>query len=307
MECAAIVNFCSNDARFLAPCIEQLKKAVSTIIFVVADHFFDQTKEDLDLLYQLFSEKEDVHTIFYPLSSCLLPKTSPKDEKHLWASISRTIGFGFLPKNTTHAFFLDVDEIPDGERLREEIEEKRLLSYDFAELGCYWYFRETKYQATTWEATPLFAKKSHLAKKQILHKDERLGTFREGKGKKYSPFLGKDEKPLFHHYSWVRSKEEMEKKVVRWGHAQDRDWLPLVTQEFAHPFQGKDFVHGYSFTEIPPLVTLKEPILGPLNKDLPTHLSKKEAYALLYYPYFFYPKSLKEKISLAENHFSKRS
>jgi hypothetical protein len=50
-----------------------------------------------------------------------------------------------------------------------------------------------------------------------------------------------------HHYSWVRTKEEMLRKVKAWGHTNDKDWNTLIEEEFSREFNGKDFVHGYNF------------------------------------------------------------
>jgi hypothetical protein len=52
---------------------------------------------------------------------------------------------------------------------------------------------------------------------------------------------------MIHHYSWVRTKEEMLRKVKSWTHSGDRDWVSQVEKEFAHEFNGTDFVHGYEY------------------------------------------------------------
>jgi hypothetical protein len=54
--------------------------------------------------------------------------------------------------------------------------------------------------------------------------------------------------PFVHHYSWVRTEEEMMNKVSNWAHAKDRpNWRDLVKEEFSRNFNGTDFVHGYSY------------------------------------------------------------
>ena len=62
----------------------------------------------------------------------------------------------------------------------------------------------------------------------------------------YTPILY-DNEPLIHHYSWVRTKEEMLKKVLNWGHKNDKNWSDLIEEEFSRPFNGTDFVHGYNY------------------------------------------------------------
>ena len=59
--------------------------------------------------------------------------------------------------------------------------------------------------------------------------------------------IGYENKPVIHHFSWVRTKDEMLQKVNSWGHRFDRDWGKLVEEEFTRPFNGTDFVHGYNY------------------------------------------------------------
>jgi hypothetical protein len=62
---------------------------------------------------------------------------------------------------------------------------------------------------------------------------------------------------MFHHFSWVRTKEEMLTKVRSWAHRNDCNWTDLVEQEFTHEFTGRDFVHGYSYRTVPNVFDIK--------------------------------------------------
>ena len=54
--------------------------------------------------------------------------------------------------------------------------------------------------------------------------------------------------PFIHHYSWVRTKEEMLKKVLNWGHKDDSfDWISKIEEEFSRDFNGTDFIHRYNY------------------------------------------------------------
>ena len=61
---------------------------------------------------------------------------------------------------------------------------------------------------------------------------------------------GLDDKPMIHHYSWVRTYKEMLKKVKHWGHTKDKDWTSLVHEEFKKDFDGTDFVHNYKYDKV---------------------------------------------------------
>jgi hypothetical protein len=52
---------------------------------------------------------------------------------------------------------------------------------------------------------------------------------------------------MCNHYSWVRTKEEMLRKVTSWAHSNDTNWTALVEEEFSREFNGTDFVHGYQY------------------------------------------------------------
>ena len=39
----------------------------------------------------------------------------------------------------------------------------------------------------------------------------------------------------------------MLKKVLNWGHKNDKNWSDLIEEEFSRPFNGTDFVHGYNY------------------------------------------------------------
>jgi hypothetical protein len=66
----------------------------------------------------------------------------------------------------------------------------------------------------------------------------------------HQKILSKEGLPMLHHFSWVRTKEEMFKKVKNWGHYRDRDWISCIEEEFTRPFNGKDFVHGYEYNTV---------------------------------------------------------
>ena len=61
---------------------------------------------------------------------------------------------------------------------------------------------------------------------------------------------GLDSEPMIHHYSWVRTYEEMLKKVKHWGNTKDKDWTTMVHKEFEKDFDGTDFVHNYEYNKV---------------------------------------------------------
>jgi hypothetical protein len=123
-----------------------------------------------------------------------------------------------------------------------------------------------------------------LTPELILRQEERDALYNELPGPKRRHITGCDGQPMFHHYSWVRTKDEMLKKVSAWGHKADRDWKQLVEQEFLEPFAGIDFIHGYQYKKTDSLfdIRLESPTFVPVAKEpRVTRLTQKHLLDLL--------------------------
>jgi hypothetical protein len=156
--------------------------------------------------------------------------------------------------------FLDSDEIVDGDRFASWLERQDLSSAVAWSLAAYWYFREACFRATRWDDISLLVRREALMAELLWHRDERAGILIALKGKKHYGVRG--EEPFVHHYSWVRTKEELLCKFSTWSHHWERDWAQLVQKEFAHPFQGTDFIRGYTYES-------HVPIFDPLQVIVP--------------------------------------
>ncbi len=252
---ATIVNFCSNESRFIKATLEQALTFSIQVIVPVCDHFFDGSEENRPLLEKIYAAFPECFFIEYPY---LLPKKIPKkilkkvDLAHFWHSLSRLIGFSFLKEEVETVLFLDADEVPDGKRFAEWLDCSDYMHHTALKLANYWYFRDPAYQSLQFEDSIVLVQKKALEAELLLHQDERNAIYHLLPGPKRRHVVGADGKPMFHHYSWVRTQEEMLQKVKAWGHKGDRDWFSLVHEEFKNPFRGTDFVHGYSYRVIKP-------------------------------------------------------
>ncbi|MDN3505626.1 MAG: hypothetical protein P0S96_00140 [Simkaniaceae bacterium] len=240
---ATIINFSSNEASFLTQCVEEALFFSDQIVVCFADHFFDGAAENLPLIYGIAEEHPEITFIQYPFSKENFYGDHPPS---FWHNMSRMIGYHHTQGE--YLLFLDVDEIAEGKRFARWLETTALI--DAMRLANYWYFREAKYRAKTIEDTPLLVRRGALEYEGLMHEKERAGLYHVLKGKKKR--LVGQEAPFFHHYSWVRNKEQMLRKVRSWGHRGERDWEKLVMEEFEGEFSGIDFVHGYAFEEVEP-------------------------------------------------------
>ena len=264
---ASIISFCTNDARFLRACIDGVKSYSDQILISVSDHFFNGELENLGLLEQLykkFPECTFIEFAFDPkelYGSAALSRENP-DWVHHWHNSARLVAYYFVKEGTDALFFLDVDEIVESERFQAWLNSKPLLNA--ARFSSYYYFREARFRAKSWPDAPLLVRKRELDPDWLLDSDERMGLFLNISGNKESSIHGLDGKPMVHHYSWVRTKEEMVKKVASWGHHWERNWKNRIEEEFSRPFNGRDFVREYSYEEaIPFFDPLQEPLTLP--------------------------------------------
>lgn len=256
VKIATLVNFSTNEADFLEPCIAEAALFSDQIIVSVCDHFFDGTPENQELLHKIYAKFSGQQFIQFEF-----PKEKNLYGSHsacFWHNLGRLMGFYHVAPEIDYLLFLDVDEIMEAKKFQLWLKEFPVQEFAALRFACYWYFREEKYQAKYWEDTPLLAKKEALNHDILMNALERAGSYSQIYGKKERHIKGKDGLPMIHHYSWVRSKEQMLRKVVSWGHREERDWVSLVEKEFSGPFKGKDFVHGYEFEEVEPYVKLKK-------------------------------------------------
>ena len=230
----AIVNYCTNDYRYLALCLEELRKVFKWVIVPVCDHFFDGVAEDRALLEQSYAEHPDVHFIEFAFGKTLYGLNQFRDEEskkiHFWHSTARYVAWHYLPKEAEWALFLDVDEILDTDRFIAWA--NQVKEYDAIRFDSYFYYQVPTMRSTTFMQNGLMVKRDAIKVDDLLVTGERMTTFERAKGEKLRNARGLDDCPLIHHYSWVRSDEEFERKVRSWGHHAEQDWEALLKKEF---------------------------------------------------------------------------
>jgi hypothetical protein len=241
MKLGTVISYCTIDERFIRDCIDAAIKVSDTVIVPISTHLYDGTPEDLDSIKKLSIEYPDVNFTTFEWSAGKHPR--------YWHNMSRIIGNHLLHDDIDWVLFIDSDEIIDVELFTKFINNKSIDTNDSYKLGCYWYFREMNIRAKTYEDSPV------LVRKHLIHIDpnnlqiEREQLYEVLNVPKQRMIL-QDGKPLLHHYSWVRTKEQMLQKVKAWGHNTDKDWVSLIEEEFTRPFNGKCFVNNYEFEVI---------------------------------------------------------
>lgn len=272
---ATIISYCTHDYKWLKPCIEHIKPFSNQIIIPISDHFFNGEPEDIELIKKSYEENKDVEFIEFEynpkqytgLQRLNDPFTPVKymmdiDPKEIWFwnQLARLIGFNQVKDDIEYVLFLDTDEIVDTDRFIQWLNNFPYKEHSAIRFDSYFYFRETKYRAIQtedWNGITIIKKTALSEDAFFKHSSERLNFINFVSGNKKVKMLGLDGQPMFHHYSWVRTKDEMLRKVKSWSHHLDRNWIELVEKEFERDFNPKTdtcFVHNYNYMEIKPYI-----------------------------------------------------
>jgi len=244
-----IIPYCSIEKRFIEPNLTECLKISLDVNVIVSDHLFNGELEDIEHIKELKSKFNTVNFIMYEWDN-----TQPS---RYWHNVSRLIGIEQSNKENEWCLFLDSDEIINSSIFNEffnDISNKNIDSY---KLSCFYYFRQPTYQSTSYEDSTVLVRRnaiqninlhSNLEREQfydLLNVNKKRGVLYNGT-------------PMIHHFSWVRTKHDLIKKVTNWGHKNDKDWVSLVEEEYSRAFNGRCFVHNYEYIEVKDFFNLGE-------------------------------------------------
>ncbi len=268
-----VISYCTNDYRFISKCIEQAKVFSSQILVVVCDHFFNGEEENrflLDSTYASHPECQFIefaysHEHIYSKYHTIDPAS--KDWATYWAATTRHIGLQYILPEIEHVLFLDSDEIVEGRRFLAWYQSGKDWEYEVMRFGSYYYAIKANLQSELYVNLPLIVEKCSFQGLTLLNGLERIGAYRSHGGAKREYVLGLDEKPLVHHYSWVRPKQEALHKGRTWSHRNEADWDRLVEDAFQLKNIDQIFGSDHRFK------TIASPYFDPLSVKIPNKIS----------------------------------
>ena len=236
----AVILYSTNDKKFFKPCIENLLKAGVKCHVITYTHMWMGHPEDQSVLKEsaeLFKDN--------PNYAQYMIEYEPGKNPWYWEGIGRYMGTQQVSPDSEYVLYIDIDEVVDGDLFLEWIQKGEYRQYDTMKLPNYWYWRDPIYQATENEYSTVLLKTS-LAKAAPPSMKGRENYYHPYQNKIFLPV----EKPFIHHFSWVRTKEEMLNKVKNWSHTSDTNWVDKVEEEFSRPFNGRDFLDRYSYITV---------------------------------------------------------
>jgi hypothetical protein len=248
---SCILQYSTIDFNFLEVNLKQLRKLDCEIIIPLCNKLYSGKDENKDLIKKSYEIAHNYKATIIPFGW-----GGDINNTRYYHNLSRKIG---TEKSSFEwLLFLDTDEIITDE-FNEWFDDVKDLNFNGYWFTCYWYFREPIYRSKTTESAGLLVKRKYC--NWDLNGNERQQLFLKIPNficGDFQQILSKTGKPLVHHYSWVRNKDQMLLKVKNWGHNNDKNWAQLVKEEFSKDFNGTDFIHNYNYDIVKPEFNFKQ-------------------------------------------------
>jgi hypothetical protein len=248
-----IILATTDDIQFLHAIIRQSLYFSSQIVVSFGSHFYNNEAENEGLIKNVMNyyEKENkIIFVRYNIPDDYIPGLDVKMDNY-WHCHGRWVAIKKLKNDIEYVLLLDADEIPEGANFFNWLDKGDYKKYDCMKLANYWYFREPTFRAiNTIEDSIVFLKKWHVDNIHLtMQTGERTATYNICTGNKIRNLMNFD-RPMFHHYSWVRTYKQMIRKIDSWGHKMERDYTSLINEEFSRPFKYTENLFGRTYTNV---------------------------------------------------------
>lgn len=255
---AIVISYCSNDRVFLEAMLRECEKiGAKKVILSVGSHYYTSMEpENIEHLQEVASKYPWVQIVLFEVRAMTDAQNPLIHRKSaFWHNVARIQGCRqIVDADIEWVLFLDADEVPEGDRFRDwyQTYHRQQKIYKMAN---YWYFLEPELQSTVWEDSVMLVPRAACCYPVLMHDLERDGIpIMCGLEVEREVVSVITKLPMFHHYSWVRSKEAMMRKVQNWGHKDDTNWVEKITRSFETSFdvdRDTDFIHGYKYVRVP--------------------------------------------------------
>ena len=256
MSVGAIISFSTLERAFAVPLLREVSRFASSVVVSYADKLYDGTPEDVGFVeHTLATAFPYVKFVKYEVDLATRPdqmRGVVRRPTAFWHNLARWTAIQALDPNVRWVYVLDADEIPDGAAVRRWLA-ARLPSAPpntCFKQSCYWYFKDPTHRALALEDSILLIHRSHLRLETVFHDMERDGIVATSEAVVDRDVRGMDGRPMWHHFSFVRSRPGLVRKLTSWAHRDDlfagRSAEELVEQVY----NDKDIVHGYDYETV---------------------------------------------------------
>jgi hypothetical protein len=254
---SVIINYCSNERIFIDAILIECLKFSDDIVVSYGSHLYDGIQEDITHINEYKIKYPTIQFVEYNVDLTLnlnKQKGVVNRPTAYWHNLARFTGVKAL-KNKEWVFVIDCDEIPEGDNVKIWLVNALplLKEEECYKIANYWYFKDPTNQSTTLEDSVLLIHYKHLTEDNIFGDWERDHLIPSSKCKLLRQVVGIDRKPMFHHYSWYRTKEGLKHKLITWGHSNDifKDIdIDKVIEYIYHNDEVNDILHGYTYNKV---------------------------------------------------------
>lgn len=254
---SVIINYCSNEKCFLDAILTQCAKFSDDIVVSYGSHYYDGTPEDAAHIDACKAKYPAVKFVEYAVDAAAdmsKKRGVVARPTAYWHNLARWTGVQALTRREW-VFVLDADEIPEGALVAKWWERAVhiIKPEECYKINNFWYFKLPIYQATSLEDSVLLIHASHLTEDNIFADFERDSLIQNSKCKLVRGVRGLSNAVMFHHYSFVRTRECLEKKMKVWAHCNDILKGANVEGMIQHIYKDanpNDIIHGYQYTTV---------------------------------------------------------
>lgn len=163
-------------------------------------------------------------------------------------------------KSAWWVLLLDGDEVPEGAPFRAWWRATPKLPHVACKMANHWYFLLPTLRSVTPEDSVVLINRAAVTENGLHDARERDGVLTKSACSHVVHNVrgvGTPPPVMFHHYSWVRSRADLERKVACWTHTGERPWTEMLRDAWRaidvdHVVPDRDFVHGHALENLPP-------------------------------------------------------
>lgn len=270
---SVVINYCTNEHYFLDACIQQCSIISEDIVVSYGSRLYDGSPENFTLINESKKKHNGAKFVQYEVDTHIdLSKQMGVDKRPTayWHNLARWQGFREL-RNKAWVLFIDVDEIPDGKNFLEWVKKTNLDQNTVYKIANYWYYKYVNFQSIFWEDSAILLNTINCTEENFFGDSERNFMLTSAKSQNVCRFItNADSLPLIHHYSWVRTKEQLIHKLQNWGHKDDGLNLDDKTVEKIFSTPEFNIITNHRYIYVPNFFNI-DGILAINKINMPTH------------------------------------
>lgn len=254
-DVSVVINYCSNERIFIDAILSECLEFSNDIVVSYGSHLYDGQPEDRDHIQRISTKYPIIKFVEYEVDTSIdLQKQLGvrSRPRAYWHNLARWTGINALRNQANWVFLLDADEIPEGRLVRKWLATtiQYLQPNACYKIASYWYFKEASNRARTLEDSILLIHRSKLTTETIFGDGERDHTIFASHCTLYRQIKYEDNMVMWHHYSWVRSREGLLHKIQNWGHSNEYTDPDKIIDYIFKDDQVNDIIHGYSYDQV---------------------------------------------------------